>query len=154
MGRLCRIECEADRDQAVRVAIIIGIEPQLIIIGIPAAHIAFMRSAQAMNISIDMPSIGPIVMVMPSAVVSQVILAIITGIGIMPPIIGIIMPGIIMLGIMPGIIGIGIGFMAFGMPIIGIMGIIGICMAGVIGVVLRWSAALGCGAGLDVMTQR
>jgi hypothetical protein len=88
-----------------------------------------------------MPSIGIISQTMPVAVMRQVILHIIMGIGIMPPIIdmpfigmpcGIIMPW----GIMPIIIwGI--------MPPIG-MFIIGICIWGFIGIKLR--LAIGYGA--------
>ncbi len=111
----------AGRDQAV-VQVIIGMEPQHIVIGMPAPHIAIIFLQQSMNMSIDMPSIGVILQVMPSEPISQVISAIMTGIGIMPPIIGI-MPFVIG---MPIIIGIGIGMFIIGC----------ICMAGIIAFVL------------------
>jgi hypothetical protein len=85
----------------------IVIMPQHIIIGMPAVIIAIIRSQHCLNISADMPSIGFISQVMPSAVILQVIVAIIMG--IIPFIIGMaigIIPFII--GIMPPIIGMGI----------------------------------------------
>lgn len=91
--------------------------PHIIIMGIPLPIMVIMRLQHSMNMSLDMSSIGIISQTMPSAVILQVILAIIIGI-IMPPI-GIILPimGIIMpfMG-MPPIIGFIIGI-----PLIGIM---------------------------------
>ena len=68
------------------------------------------------NMSMDMPSIGVISHIMPLSVILQVMVAIMTGIGIMPPIIDIML---FIIGIMPFIMGIGMGIM----PIIGIWGI-------------------------------
>lgn len=106
--------------------------PHIIIIGMPLPIIVIMRLQHSMNMSLDMSSIGVISQTMPSAVILQVILAIIIGIimppiGIMLPIMGIIMP---FMG-MPLIIGFIIGIPL----IIGIMPfiIIGfICIAGFI----------------------
>jgi hypothetical protein len=100
--------------------------------------------------SIDMPSIGIIVQTIPRPVISQVVLHIITGIGIMPAIIGIML-AIMFIGVMPGImpaiigimlvimfIGVMPGIMPGVMPGIMFMGImpgimfIGICIAGII----------------------
>ncbi len=106
--------------------IIIGMPPHIIITGMPAAIIDIMRWQQAVNISIDIPAIGIISHIMPLSVILQVIVIIGIGIGIMPPIIGIIPfiipagiipPGIMPPGIMPPIIGIGI------MAIIGIVSV-------------------------------
>ena len=107
--------------------------PQAIIIGMPPCIMAIMRLQYSMNMSFDMSSIGIISQTMPVAVILQVILHIIMGIGIMPPIIpmpwGImfIMPfiGIIPWGIIPPIIGMFMGIMPLmGMFIIGIWGLI------------------------------
>jgi hypothetical protein len=98
--------------------IIIGMPPIIIIIGMPIFIIMHMRSHIAFIMSMVMPAIGIIFIIMPSAVISQVILHmgmfIIMGIGmpmlcIMPPIIGFI------------IIGMGIGIISF----------MGICIAGI-----------------------
>ena len=89
---------------------IIGMPPQTIIIGIPLPIMVIMRWHISMKAALDMPSIGAISQTMPVAVILQVQLAIIMGIGIIMPPIG--MPFII--GIPP--IGICIGI------------IIGICM--------------------------
>ncbi len=102
---------------------IIIMPPQAIMQGMPMAIMAIMRSQASVNAGMAMPPIGIILQTMPSAVISQVMLAIIIGI--------IIICGIIMLGIMPGII---LGIIMFGiMPgiiICGIMlGIIGIAVA-------------------------
>jgi hypothetical protein len=96
---------------------IIGMPFIIIIIGMPIAIIAVIRSHIAIIMSMVMPAAGIILQTMPSAVISQVIVQ--HGVGI---IIGIIMPLFIIgicIGIMPFII-IGI------MPLF-IMGI-GICM--------------------------
>jgi hypothetical protein len=118
------------------------IPPHIIIIGMPEFIISIMRRHMSMNISWDMPSIGIIWQVMPDFVISHFTLPIIIGI-IMPFIIGIMLPGMppimgmdigigIMppiMGIIPPIMGICIGIMP---PIMGIcIGIIG-CMAAVI----------------------
>ncbi|SDP10160.1 hypothetical protein SAMN05443582_103400 [Phyllobacterium sp. OV277] len=103
--------------------------------GMPMFIIAVIRSQQSFIISIDMPSIGIISQTMPVGVILQVMVHIIMGMAIIPPIIGIcigIMPFIIgiCIGIIPPIIGICMGIMLF---IIGIiLFIIGICMAGFI----------------------
>ena len=102
--------------------------PQAIIIGMPPCIIAIMRLQYSMNMSEAMPSIGVISHIMPLAVILQVMVHIIIGIGIMPPIIGmpgIIMPFIIPWGIMPPIIGIIWGIMP---PML----IMGICICGFI----------------------
>jgi len=84
---------------------IIGIPLHIIIIGMPIAIIAVMRSHIAVIISMVMPAVGIILQTMPSAVISQVIAQ--HGVGI---IIGIIMPlFIIGIGIMVGIVAVGIG---------------------------------------------
>ena len=104
---------------------IIIMPPQHIMQGMPAFIMPIMRSHISVKAAMVMPPIGIILHIMPSAVISQVIDAIIIGIGIMPPIIGFIMPPIIC-GIMPPII---IGFII--PPII--MGfIIGFIMPGII----------------------
>ncbi|WP_437875643.1 hypothetical protein [Sorangium sp. So ce513] len=129
----------------VGVHIIMGMPPHIIIIGIPAAIIFVIISQRSLSVSIDMPSGGIILQVIPSLVISQDILHIIgmpmpimPGImPIMPGIIGMpmpIMPGImpmpIMLGIMPipimlGIIGMPMPIMLGIMPIPIMPGIIG-----------------------------
>jgi hypothetical protein len=102
---------------------IIGMPQHITIIGIPIAMHFIMFSQHSFIISMVVPSIGAILHIMPSLVISMVILHIIGGfiigmgiiIGIMfgMPIIdgiimlGIIVPiicGIIIVGIMPGII--------------------------------------------------
>lgn len=103
--------------QAFIAHIIIGIAPQLIIIGMPLFMADIMRSQVSVNIAIDMPSMGDISQVMPLSVIVQVMVAIIMGMAIigMAPIIGICI----------GIIDI----LDMGMPIIGappiMFGIIG-----------------------------
>jgi hypothetical protein len=101
---------------------IIGIPQHIIIIGIPIAMHFIMLSQHPFIISMVMPSIGVILHIMPSLVISMVILHIIGGFiigmgiiigiifgmpiidGIIIPIIcGIIIEGIIMLGIICGI---------------------------------------------------
>lgn len=81
---------------------IIGMPFIIIMQGMPIAIIEFIASQHSRIMSIDMPSIGIILHIMPSFPISQVILA------IMGRIIGIIigMPMPIMLPIMPFIIGI------------------------------------------------
>ena len=108
--------------------IIIGIPPQDIIIGMPQFIMAIIRSQHCVNMSMVMPSIGFISQVIPVSVMVQVICAIIIGIGIMPPIMGIIL---FIMGIMPFIMGIMpfiMGIMPF---IIGIMAFIMGIMAAV-----------------------
>jgi len=103
--------------------IIIGMPPHDIIMGMPVPIMAIMRWQAAMNISFEVPSIGIISQTMPISVILQVIIAIMTGIGMPPmPIIGI-MPFI--MGIMPIIGFIIIGFIIIGIiePIMPIMGI-------------------------------
>lgn len=93
--------------------------PQFIITGMPPDIMDIMRLQHSMNMSLSMPSIGFISQTMPSAVMVHFIEPIIIIIGIIAPfIIGIMgMPDII--GIMPPIIGfIMAGIMLF---IIGIM---------------------------------
>jgi hypothetical protein len=116
----------------VGIHIIIGMPPHIIIIGAPMAIIDCMASQRSFMRGIIDASVGIIFIVMPSLVISQVILHII---GIMPGIIiGIIMPMppimpfIMGMPPMPFIIGIAIMFMGMGiMPfIIGIMLFIGI----------------------------
>src|SRR5437016_3197016 len=83
--------------------------PQAIMQGMPAFIMVIMRLQYSMNMSFDMSPIGVISQTMPPAVILQVILHIIIGIGIMPDIIGI-MPFIIgiipPMGIIPPIDGI------------------------------------------------
>ncbi|ARO33051.1 hypothetical protein NXC14_PB00228 (plasmid) [Rhizobium sp. NXC14] len=93
--------------------------PQFIMTGMPPDIMDIMRLQHSMNMSLSMPSIGFISQTMPSAVMVHFIEPIIIIIGIIAPfIIGIMgMPDII--GIMPPIIGfIMAGIMLF---IIGIM---------------------------------
>ncbi|XYH96001.1 hypothetical protein ACMHYB_50800 [Sorangium sp. So ce1128] len=101
-------------------AIIMGIPPHIIIIGIPADIIFIIASQRSLSMSIDMPSGGIILQVIPSLVISQDILHII---GMPMPIMFCIM--LIMLGIMPimfGIIGMPMPIMFCIMPIMfGIM---------------------------------
>jgi hypothetical protein len=120
--------------------IIIGIFEHIIIAGIPIDIAAFMRSQQSFIMSMAMPSIGFMVQTMPSAVISQVMVHIIIGIGIGIPIMPFIIMGFIGIPII-GFIMLIIGFimlimliMGFiGMFIIGfIMPLVGICIAGII----------------------
>lgn len=96
--------------------------PQVIIIGMPMFIIASIRWQHSMNMSFMESSIGIISHFMPLGVIVQCILHIITAIGIMPLIIGIMPP--IGIGIMPLIIGmfIGIGMLAviFGFRLFGV----------------------------------
>ncbi|WP_437620732.1 hypothetical protein [Sorangium sp. So ce1151] len=134
--------------------IIMGIPPHIIVIGIPADIIFIIASQRSLSMSIDMPSGGIILQVIPSLPISQDILHIIgmpmpimfcimlimLGIigvpmpimlGIMPIMLGI-MP--IMLGIMPGIIGMPMPIMFCIMPIMfGIIGMPMPIMPGIIG---------------------
>ncbi|WP_438005505.1 hypothetical protein WME89_43420 [Sorangium sp. So ce321] len=108
--------------------IIMGIPPHIIVIGMPADIIFIIASQRSLSMSIDMPSGGIILQVIPSLPISQDILHII---GMPMPIMFCIMP--IMLGIMPimlGIMPIMLGIMLGIMPImLGIMpGIIGMPM--------------------------
>src|SRR5919107_1894402 len=80
--------------------------PHIIIIGMPAAIMAFIRWHISVIISMVMPSVGIMVQTMPLGVISQLM----PTIGIMPfiPIMGF-MPIIgFIIGIMPPIIGMGI----------------------------------------------
>ena len=91
--------------------IIIGMPPHIIIMGMPAPIMLIMRWQHSLNISMDMPSPGMTLHIIMPPDISQLIFIIGTAIGIMPGIIGIIpfimgMPPII--GIMPDIMGIGI----------------------------------------------
>ncbi|WP_437754054.1 hypothetical protein [Sorangium sp. So ce1389] len=131
--------------------IIMGIPPHIIVIGIPADIIFIIASQRSLSMSIDMPSGGIILQVIPSLPISQDILHIIgmpmpimfcimpIMLGIMPIMLGI-MP--IMLGIMPimpGIIGMPMPIMfcimliMFGMPMPIMLGIMPI-MPGIIGI--------------------
>ena len=62
---------------------IIIMPPQAIIMGMPAFIMLIMRLQHSMNMSFDVSSIGIISQTMPLAVILQVILHIMTGIGIM-----------------------------------------------------------------------
>ncbi|WP_437925764.1 hypothetical protein WMF37_43045 [Sorangium sp. So ce291] len=101
--------------------IITGIPPHIIVIGIPADIIFIIASQRSLSMSIDMPSGGIILQVIPSLPISQDILHII---GMPMPIMFCIMP--IMLGIMPIMPGI------IGMPM-PIMFCIMLIMFGIIG---------------------
>ncbi|HVJ91701.1 MAG TPA: hypothetical protein VM580_17995 [Labilithrix sp.] len=95
--------------------IIIGMPPHIIIMGAPIAIMAFIASQRSFMRGIIDESIGIIFIIMPSFVISQVILHII---GIMPaPIIGIIMPPII--GMLFMGMGMGMGIIIGIMPPIG-----------------------------------
>jgi hypothetical protein len=104
--------------------------PQLITMGMPEFIIFIIVSQQVLNISMLMPEAGIILQVMPSPVISQLILAIIMG--IMPigiePIIGII--PIPLMGIEP-IIGI------IPIPLMGIICIAGIIVISSVGEVVK-----------------
>jgi hypothetical protein len=107
------------------VPIIMGIPPQPIIMGMPFEHIFIIISQRSRIISMPLSSMGVMRIVMPSFVISMLILHIIMGIMGMGIIIGIIM-GIGPIMFMPFIIGMGMPIMLFiGMFIIGIMFIIG-----------------------------
>ena len=92
---------------------IIIMPPQFIIIGMPVFIMLIMFWQHCMNMSFMEASMGVISQVMPFGVIVQVILHIIMGIGIaipgIPPIIGMLIIGImpfIIIGFMPPIIGI------------------------------------------------
>ena len=141
--------------------IIIGMPPHIIIIGAPMAIIDCMASQRSFMRGIIDASVGIIFIIMPSLVISHVILHII---GIMPDIIiGIIMPPIMpfiigmpiipfIIGIMPFIMGI-VPFMPFmpfimGMPImfmgIGVMLFMGIePMPFIIGIAVFMVSSMG-----------
>jgi hypothetical protein len=107
--------------------IIIGMPPHIIIIGAPMAIIDCMASQRSFMRGIIDASVGIIFIIMPSFVISHVILHII---GIMPLIImGIIMP---MPPIMPFIIGMPMPFIGIMPFIMGIMPI----MPFIIGIML------------------
>jgi hypothetical protein len=137
-------------DQLAIIPIII-MPPQAIIIGMPAFIMLVMRLQHSMNMSLDASSIAIISQTMPLAVIRQVTLHIIIGIGIMPDIIGI-MPfiiGFIIIGFIMPIMGIIPAIMLFiiGMP--PIMGMAGICIAAVIALLpnlcRRTPVRRGCG---------
>ncbi|XXR36551.1 hypothetical protein WME90_37515 [Sorangium sp. So ce375] len=121
---------EASRPRYLVVAgvhIIMGIPPHIIIMGIPADIIFVMASQRSFSMSIDMPSGGIILQIIPSLVISHDILHIIgmpmpIMLGIMPIMPGI-MPimGVIGMPIMPGIMPI-MGVIGVPMPIMGIIG--------------------------------
>ncbi|WP_437315298.1 hypothetical protein [Sorangium sp. So ce385] len=120
--------------------IIMGIPPHIINIGIPDDIIRVMASQRSLSMSMDMPSAGVILQVIPSFVISQDILHII-GMpmpimpGIMPmPIMPGIMPMPIMLGIMPMPIMLGIIGIPMPMPMPIILDIIGMLIMGIIGI--------------------
>lgn len=98
--------------------IIMGMPLQVIIMGIPMPIMVIMRVQQSFIMSMVMPAMGFMVQTMPSAVISQVMVLVITGIIMgMPPMVPPIM-GICIIGIM-------------GICIMGMVGIwvVGICMA-------------------------
>lgn len=85
--------------------------PHIIIMGMPLPIMAIMRLQHSIIMSVDASSIGVISQTMPVAVILQVILHIIIGIGIampgIPPAIGMPIIGImpfIIIGLMPPII--------------------------------------------------
>jgi hypothetical protein len=133
---------------------IIGIPPQVIIIGIPAAIMAIMRSQAIFIMSMVMPSAGIILQTIPVGVISAVMVqeGICIGIGIimgMPMFIGICMPIFIGIGIGIGIciimfIGIGMG-MFIGIPMFMGIAFIGICIAVIMIFTLNFGGTLGAG---------
>lgn len=110
--------------------IIMGIPLQFMVIGIPIPIIVVMRVQHSCIISMVMPAMGFIVQTMPSLVISQVIMQVMTG-----TIMGI-----------PIIIGFIIGMP----PIIGMLFIIGICMAVIISILPSlwrpWASSFGEGS--------
>lgn len=108
--------CEGSGYFVAGIASIIGMPPHIIIMGAPIAIMAFIASQRSFMRAIIDGSVGIIFIIMPSFVISQDMWHVI---GIMPIIIGIIMP----MGIMPFIIGIiDCGIIMPAMPFI-IMGI-------------------------------
>jgi hypothetical protein len=111
--------------------------PHIIIIGMPIFIMPFIISQHCIIISWVMLPIGIMVHIILSPIISHFMVQVIMGIiiGIMPPIIGFIMPLIIIWfiigiwGIMPFIIGIGMGIWGI-MFIIGIAGIIKVSCPG------------------------
>jgi len=134
--------------------IIIGMPPLIIMTGMPAPIIVIMRWQHSLNMSIDMPSLGMTLHIMPLAVISHDIFIIGTGmpdiIGIMPlPIIGIMLP---IIG-MPPIIGFIMGIMPPIIPIMGfIMGfiIIGFIIIGIMPPIIGMLAGVLVGIGIAV----
>lgn len=116
------------------VHIIMGIPPHIIIMGIPADIIFVMASQRSFSMSIDMPSGGINLQVIPSFVISHDILHII---GMLMPIMPGIMPIMGIIGmpmpIMPGIMDAPAAIS--GVDIMGdiVCGIMGICIAVVMG---------------------
>ncbi|WP_438033029.1 hypothetical protein [Sorangium sp. So ce204] len=114
--------------------IIMGIPPHIIIMGIPDDIIFVMASQRSFSTSIDMPSGGIILQIIPSLVISHDILHII---GMPIPVIPGIMPIMGIIGmpmpIMPGIIGMLMPIMPGIMPIMGIIGMPMPIMPGIIG---------------------
>ncbi len=147
--------CPLFYHQAAIVPIII-MPPQAIMQGMPAFIMPVIRLQNSMNMSLDESSIGIISQIMPFAVILQVILPIMTGIGIIPDIIGImpfIIIGFIMLiGFIMPIMGIIAPIMLFiiGMPPI-IIGIVGICIAALIVLAPKISSAPVCASSLVTM---
>ena len=133
--------------------IIIGMLPHIIIIGIPVAIIFAMASQRSFIISMEMPSAGIILQIIPSFAISQDILHIIGAAPGIMPIMGMPMP----MFIIPGIIGMPM-FIIPGMPMFIIPGIIGwlpgipiiepmgaIIWAGIIGAGIIWAGIIGAG---------
>lgn len=116
------------------VHIIMGIPPHIIIMGIPADIIFVMASQRSFSMSIDMPSGGINLQIIPSFVISHDILHII---GMLMPIMPGIMPIMGIIGmpmpIMPGIMDAPAAIS--GVDIMGdiVCGIMGICIAVVMG---------------------
>lgn len=116
---------------------IIGMPPHMTIMGMPIFIIAIIRSQHIFIMSMVMPpSMGIILQTIPSAVISQVIMHM----GIIGmPIMGIVgmVPPMPIIGIIPPIPIMGIPIMGI-MPI-GMVGFIGICMAGIMIETPEWN---------------
>jgi len=107
--------------------------PQLITMGMPLPIIFIIISQQVLNISMLMPEAGIILQVMPSAVISQLIFAIIMGI---IPIVPIIPPIGMVMGIIPiPPIGIEPIMGIIPIPLMGIEPVIGIIPIPLIGII-------------------
>jgi hypothetical protein len=76
---------------------IVGMPLQHIIMGMPIPIMVVMRVQHSCIISMVMPGMGAMVQTMPSLVISQVMVQVITGIiiGIMPPIMGMVPIGMV-----------------------------------------------------------
>jgi hypothetical protein len=129
-----------------------GIPPHIMVMGMPVAIIFIIISQRSLSISIDMPSGGVILHIIPSLVISQLILHImgmpmpcimpgiimgmlIMGMPIPDIIMGMPMPDIIMGIPMPGII-MGMPIMGIPMPCIMPGIIMGMPIMGIIGAAL------------------